>query len=164
MEDLISVVIPVYNEAVGVQNFFDNELIPVLEKLKEKIEIIIIDDGSTDESLEIIRNYKFPRQITIKIVALMKNFGKEIALTARLREAKGDAIIMIDADGQHPAGIIPQMVEKWRKGAKVVVALRGLNTTKHKLGSRFYYALMRRFGDKNTIEGEMDFRSPIVII
>ena len=158
MKKLVPVVIPVYNEAAGIQSFLKDELVPVLEKLKENIEIVIVDDGSTDQSLEIIKGCKFPRQIIVKIVALMKNFGKEIALTAGLKEAEGDAVIMIDADGQHPAEEIPKMVEKWQKGAKIVTALRGSNTTEHKLGSHLYYTLMRKVGDKNIVEGEMDFR------
>lgn len=158
MKKLISVVIPVYNEVAGIQSFLKNELVPALENLKENIEIIIVDDGSTDKSLEVIKSYKFPRQMTVRIVALMKNFGKEIALTAGLKEATGDAVIMIDADGQHPAEEIPKMIEKWQKGAKIVTAIRGSNTTKHKLGSRLYYILMRKVGDKNIVEGEMDFR------
>lgn len=158
MKKLVSVVIPVYNEAAGIQSFLKNELIPTLGNLKDNIEIIIVDDGSTDESLKAIKTYKFPQRITVKIVALMKNFGKELALTAGLREAEGDAIIMIDADGQHPADEIPKMIEKWQKGAKIVTAIRGSNTTKHKLGSQLYYILMHKAGDKNIVEGEMDFR------
>ena len=158
MKQLISVVIPVFNEAAGIRSFLKKELIPTLKNLKENTEIIIVDDGSTDKSLEIVKNYTFPRRITVRIVALMKNFGKELALTAGLREAEGDAVIMIDADGQHPAEEIPRMIEKWHKGAKIVTAIRSSNTTKHKLGSRLYYILMHKAGDKNLIEGEMDFR------
>lgn len=158
MKKMISVVIPVYNEAAGIRSFLKNELIPSLENLEENIEILIVDDGSTDKSLEIIKTSKIPKEISLRIVALMKNFGKEIALTAGLREAKGDAVIMIDADGQHPAKEIPKMIEKWHNGAKIVTAIRGSNTTKHRLGSRLYYAMMRKMGDKNIKEGEMDFR------
>ena len=88
----------------------------------------------------------------------MRNFGKESALTAGIRQAQGDAVIMIDADGQHPANEIPRMVEKWRGGTKVVTAIRGQNTTKHKIASKLYYKFMRAAGNKNIIEGELDFR------
>ena len=93
-----------------------------------------------------------------KLVSFAKNFGKEIALTAGINHATGDAVIMIDADGQHPVEMIPKMVEKWEEGAEIVTAVRDENTTKHRLGSKFYYWLMRRMGNKNIVVGAMDFR------
>ena len=158
MKKLISIVVPIFNEEAGIEKFLLGDLFPILRSLPENAEVILVDDGSTDKSLKKIRNIKSDAKISLKILALMKNFGKEIALTAGLREAEGDAVIMIDADGQHPAEEIPNMIEKWRTGAKIVTAIRKENTTKHKLGSRLYYALMRAAGNKNIVEGEMDFR------
>ena len=158
MQKLVSVVVPVFNEEAGVKNFLEGELRPVLEKLPERTEVIVVDDGSVDNSVEVVKSCRMGERTELRLVALMKNFGKENALTAGLREAKGDAVIMIDADGQHPAPEIERMMEKWRAGAKVVTAVRSKNTTKHKLGSRIYYALMRLAGDKDIVEGEMDFR------
>ena len=158
MKTLISVVVPVYNEAAGIKKFLEEDLIPTLKALPETTEIIIVDDGSSDDSITTIKKFDSEKNPKLKILALMKNFGKEIALTAGLREAEGDAVIMIDADGQHPAEEIPKMIKKWRMGAKIVTAIREENTTKHRLGSRLYYALMRIAGVKNIVEGEMDFR------
>ena len=158
MTKLISVVVPAYNEAAGIQRFIEDELAPVVQELQEEVEIVVVDDGSTDCTLAKVKECTLPEKITLRIVALMKNFGKEIALTAGLREAKGEAVIMIDADGQHPAKEIPKMIEKWQNGAKIVTAVRDANTTKHRLGSWLYYSLMRRVGNKNMVEGEMDFR------
>lgn len=154
----ISVVVPFYNEAAGIQKFLDGELAPALKTLPESAEIILVDDGSSDRSLEAVKASELAKHFSCKILALTRNFGKEIALTAGLREATGDAVIMIDSDGQHPAEEIPHMVEKWRAGAPIVTAVRGDNTTKHRLGSKLYYRLMRLAGNKNIREGETDFR------
>lgn len=156
MKKLISIIVPIYNEAAGLKIFLKKDLIPVLSSLPESVELILVDDGSTDDSLVVIKDLK--TDFSLKVLALMRNFGKEIALTAGLREASGDAVIMIDADGQHPAEKIPDLLEKWRSGAKIVTAIRKENTTKHKLGSKFYYFLMHAAGNKNIVEGEMDFR------
>lgn len=153
---LISVVVPIFNEEMGIEKFLDKELFPVLERLPYQTEIVLVDDGSWDGTLEKIRamNTKIP----MRIVVFSKNFGKEIALTAGIFYAKGDAIVMIDADGQHPAEAIPRLVEKWENGAEVVTALRGQNTTRHRLGSRIYYRLLRMMGMRNFVPGELDFR------
>lgn len=149
-------VVPIFNEEMGIKKFLDKELFPVLERLPYQTEIVLVDDGSWDGTLEKIRamNTKIP----MRIVVFSKNFGKEIALTAGIFYAKGDAIVMIDADGQHPAEAIPRLVEKWENGAEVVTALRGQNTTRHRLGSRIYYRLLRMMGMRNFVPGELDFR------
>jgi len=158
MRKLVSVIVPVYNEQAGINDFLDKELKPALEKLAEETEIILVDDGSRDESLKLIRAWGTEQKQKVRIIALVKNFGKEIALTAGIREARGDAVITLDADGQHPAEEIPRMVEKWHKGARIVTAVRAQNTTSHRLGSWLYYRLMRRLGNQSVHEGETDFR------
>ena len=143
MNRMISVVVPVYNEEAGIEKFLNNELMPVLEKMPEKFEIIIVDDGSIDGTMEKIIKLQKRQKQSIRIVAFVRNFGKEEALTAGIREAKGDAVIMIDADGQHPAAEIPKMVAKWQQGAKIVTAVRGHNTTKHRIASKLYYMMIK---------------------
>ena len=93
-----------------------------------------------------------------KVVSLTKNFGKEIALSAGIKEASGEALILIDGDGQHPVEMIPKMLSEWENGAEIVTAVRDENTTRHKLGSKVYYAVMRKFGDRDIVVGAMDFR------
>lgn len=158
MKQLISVVVPVFNEEKGIKDFLDSELLPVLSTIEEKAEIIIVNDGSRDNSIREIQRAEINKRLSVRIVSFTRNFGKEIALTAGLHASKGNAVIMIDSDGQHPASEIPRMLEKWHRGAKIVTALRGQNTTKHRLGSKGYYVLMRLAGNKNIKEGEMDFR------
>ena len=148
-----------YDEEVGIEDFLMKQLIPVLDKVKYDTELVLVDDGSVDRTVEKVAE-KLHKKIKnkIKIVALVRNFGKEIALTAGIQHAGGDAVIMIDADGQHPVEMIPTMIRKWEGGAYIVTAVRNENTTKHKLGSRIYYIMMKMFGNKNTVVGAMDFR------
>lgn len=155
---LISVVVPMYNEGMAVRRFLDEKLLPVLLKLDYRTEVVVVDDGSTDRTLEAVRGSELMKKVSTRIIAFSRNFGKEIALSAGIREGKGDAVVMIDADGQHPAEAIAEMVRKWEEGAKVVTAVRKRNATKHKLGSRLFYFLMRRLGNREMVEGAMDFR------
>lgn len=155
-KQLISVVVPIFNEELGVVKFLKDELLPELERLPYKIEVVLVDDGSQDKTLESIRAIDY--KMKTKIVVFSKNFGKEVALAAGIFYAEGDAIIMIDADGQHPVKAIPQLIKKWEDGADVVTALRGQNTTRHKIGSRIYYRILRMMGIKNIVPGELDFR------
>lgn len=155
---LISVVVPIYNEEAGILDFLDEQLAPVLAILKYETEIILVNDGSKDKTLEKIDKSKMRKQKNLKLITFVRNFGKEVALSAGIQHAQGDAVIMIDADGQHPVEMIPKMLEKWEDGAEIVTAVRDENTTKHKLGSKIYYVTMRMFGNRQIVVGAMDFR------
>lgn len=159
MGRLISVVVPVYDEEGGILDFLDGQLLSVLSKLKYDAEVIIIDDGSKDKTLAKIKSSKILNSGTlVNVIALTKNFGKEVALTVGLEAANGGAVIMIDADGQHPAEEIPKLIEKWEDGALIVTAVNSGNTTKHRVRSKIYYKIMRAMGNKNVMPGAMDFR------
>lgn len=148
-----------YNEEEGIVEFLSKHLLPVLMRLEYDTEVVLVDDGSRDKTVEkIVEKYDGGLGKRMKIIALVRNFGKEIALTAGLNNATGNAVIMIDADGQHPVEMIPEMVKKWEDGAQIVTAVRDENTTKHKLGSRVYYAMMKMCGNKNIVVGAMDYR------
>ena len=157
---LISVVVPVFNEEEGILKFLEKELVPVLAGLSYDTEIVLVDDGSRDKTVEKIREVEnvIKNKMPIKMVAFSRNFGKEAALSAGLWYAGGDAVVMIDADGQHPASAIVEMIKKWEDGAKIVTAVRGQNTTHHKLGSRIYYRMLKMMGVRNIVPGELDFR------
>lgn len=157
-KNLISVVVPVFNEEKAVGKFLDEQLMSTLDEINENFEIVVVDDGSKDNSVEIIKGAKLNEKYPVRIVSFVRNFGKESALSAGIKYAKGDAIIMIDADGQHPVSAIPLMIEKWKNGAKVVTAMRGHNTTKHKMASRMYYGMMKMLGNKNIVVGALDYR------
>ena len=119
---LVSVVVPCYNEQENLDDFF-HRLIPVLEGVGLTWEIVCVNDGSRDDTLAALTAWhgKEPR---IKVLGLSRNFGKECALSAGLSEARGDAVVPMDADLQHPPEVIPDMVAKWREGFDVVYAVR----------------------------------------
>lgn len=158
MGKLISIVVPMYNEADGILDFLDGQLLPVLSGLEYEKEVILIDDGSEDKTIEKIKSSKIFNEFLVNVVVLTRNFGKEIALTVGLEAANGDAVIMIDADGQHPAEEISRMVSLWENGADVVTAVNSGNTTKHKIRSGIYYKIMRMMGARDVMPGAMDFR------
>lgn len=117
-----SLVVPVYNEAPNVGPFYER-VARVMQGLGEPYEIIFVNDGSQDDTLERILALagEDPR---VKVIDLSRNFGKEIALTAGIDYATGEAVIPIDADLQDPPELIPELVAKWREGYDVVYATR----------------------------------------
>src|SRR4051812_10587317 len=122
---LLSVVIPIFNEAEGIEHFF-TALYRIVEDNAWNYEIIAVDDGSTDETPNLLRK-SAAKDSRLKVLTLSRNFGKEQATTAGLNIAGGDAVVIIDADGQHPVELLPQFVAQWQKGAHVVVGVRTSN-------------------------------------
>jgi polyisoprenyl-phosphate glycosyltransferase len=136
----LSVVVPIYNEESGIDHLFAR-LIPTLERLGMSYEVICVNDGSTDASLERLLEAR-QRLRTVKVVNLSRNFGKDVALSAGFDFARGAAVIPIDADLQDPPELIEQMVAKWREGYDVVYGTRGErsgeNWLKRATARRFY--------------------------
>lgn len=118
----LSIVVPLYNEQDNIEHLF-NRLFAVLNPLGLSYEIVCINDGSRDKTLEQLIAYH-QRYDVIKVINLSRNFGKEIALTAGIDYASGDAVIPIDADLQDPPELIGKLVEKWQEGYDVVYATR----------------------------------------
>jgi glycosyltransferase involved in cell wall biosynthesis len=118
----ISVVIPLYNEEENIDILF-KRVISALESLKLTYEIICINDGSKDKTLDILIDY-YLNNSDIKVINLSRNFGKDIALTAGIDYASGNAVIPIDADLQDPPELIGEMVLKWQEGYDIVYATR----------------------------------------
>ena len=156
---ILSIVSPVYNEAENLGEFY-SRVINATDNLNLEIEIIYINDGSQDSTIDIITKQ---RQIDnrITIIDLSRNFGKEIALTAGLDYSSGEAVIVIDADLQDPPELIPKLVEKWREGYDVVNAKRikrkGESLLK-KVMSYIYYRLLFYLSDINVPKDTGDFR------
>lgn len=126
-QPFITVVVPAHNEEAGIEVTV-RELRRVLDSCDVKSEIIVVDDGSTDGTFDCLSRLctKFGNLRGIK---LSKNFGKEYALLAGLHAAKGDAVITIDADLQHPPSLMPDMIDKWQAGVKVVHAVKRHRTS-----------------------------------
>ena len=158
-KQLLSIVSPAYNEAENLGEFY-SRVINATDNLNLEIEIIYINDGSQDSTIDIITKQ---RQIDnrITIIDLSRNFGKEIALTAGLDYSSGDAVIVIDADLQDPPELTPKLVEKWREGYDVVNAKRikrkGESLLK-KVMSYIYYRLLFYLSDINVPRDTGDFR------
>ncbi|MFZ5622630.1 MAG: glycosyltransferase family 2 protein [Pseudomonadota bacterium] len=156
---LMSVVVPVFNEAEVLPEF-NRRLTDVLGALPLDTEIIYVNDGSTDATKDVLEKL---RQTSgcIGIVDLSRNFGKEVALTAGIDMARGDAVVVIDADLQDPPELIPELVRRWQEGFDVVYATR---TKRHgetyikRITAHAFYRFMQSIGQVKIPEDTGDFR------
>jgi dolichol-phosphate mannosyltransferase len=158
----ISVIVPVYNESSGLDLFYRTLISLFEDRDCYAWEILLVDDGSSDDSWsEITRLSSIDPRISG--IALSRNFGKELALTAGVEYicSSADAVIFIDADLQHPPQVIPQFISAWEDGAEVVVGIRkeveDYSFIK-KMGSRLFYVLMTRYSEINIPPNSTDFR------
>ena len=139
---------------------FHRRLSAVLAGLNMETEIVYINDGSTDNTLKIIHQL-YDTDPRVAIVDLSRNFGKEIALSAGLHKAQGDAVIVIDADLQDPPEVIPQLIEQWQQGYDVVYAKRRRRTGESlikKGTAHLFYRIMQRVSRIKLPEDTGDFR------
>lgn len=156
---LLSVVVPAYNES-KVLATFHQRLAAVLDGLAMDAEILFVDDGSRDDTLAVMRRLR-ERDGRVGIIALSRNFGKEAALTAGLDHARGDAVVVIDADLQDPPELIPQLIEHWRAGFDVVYARRASRdgeTLLKKATAHAFYRVIQKVSRVRIPEDTGDFR------
>jgi glycosyltransferase involved in cell wall biosynthesis len=155
----VSIVIPVFNEAESLPLLFDH-LKPVLHALPYTFEILFVDDGSTDQTYELItENQRHDRRI--KALSFSRNFGHQVALTAGLQYATGDAVITMDGDLQHPPSLIPSLIEKWREGFQIVFTTREATADEpllKKITSHLFYRIINAFSDTPVQPFGADFR------
>ncbi len=155
----ISVIVPAFNEAAGLPVFF-KDLFAVLHNCCTSFEVWVVDDGSRDATWECVRaeTTRYPQ---LRALRFTRNFGKEAAILAGLRQARGKAVLIMDADGQHPPALVPEMLAPWREGKAQIVAARKSNRTSDSMRARvcayFFNALMRALTGLN-LEGASDFR------
>jgi dolichol-phosphate mannosyltransferase len=158
--NLISIVIPSFNEEGNIEVLY-SQLKDVLLLLSiTNFEIIYVNDGSSDDSLEKIKTLSITDE-RVKFISFSRNFGHQNALKAGLDYAQGDAVISMDADLQHPPALIPEMIRLWQDGNQVVYSIRKdgkeLSFLK-KTTSKFFYKLINYLSDTKLEEGTADFR------
>lgn len=157
---LLSVIVPVYNEANGIVAFHERleaalDMCPI-----GRTEIIYINDGSKDRSLELLKKIADAAP-GAQIIDFSRNFGKEAAMTAGISQSRGDAVVIIDADLQDPPGLIPDMVRQWQEGYDIVNMRRRSRageTFIKKKTAQMFYALMGLIGPVKMPENVGDFR------
>lgn len=139
----ISCVIPAYNEARNLPSVLP-EVLATLQRLSPQVELIVVDDGSRDDTTQVMQTLcaAHPELVYLK---LSRNFGKEPALTAGIEAARGDVVVLMDGDGQHPVSLVPEMLDKWRQGSDVVYAIRRTRSDQSSLQIRltaWFYKLV----------------------
>lgn len=155
----LSVVVPMRNEAANIDPFV-RRLLPALGRLGVEFEVLCVDDGSTDATWAGLLAWR-AREPAIRLVALSRNFGKEVALTAGMDAARGDAVVLIDADLQHPPELIEAFVAKWRAGYDMVYAQRRTRKEEgwlRRATARLFYWAFERLADVEIPDGAGDFR------
>jgi glycosyltransferase involved in cell wall biosynthesis len=153
----LSVVVPAYNEE-DVLPEFHKRLTDILATLPFSCEILYVNDGSSDTTLDVMKGFRDPR---VAVIDLSRNFGKEIALTAGLDHARGEAIVVIDADLQDPPELIPELVARWRDGYDVVYARRTARDGESflkKSSAKLFYRFIQGVSRVRIPEDTGDFR------
>ena len=154
-----SIIIPVYNESEVIRETY-NRLLTVMNQTKQSYELIFVNDGSTDTTAAIIREF-IAKDKNVKLIDLSRNFGHQIAISAGMDSASGDAIVIIDADLQDPPEVILQMIEKWKEGYEVVYGKRikrkGESFFKN-ITAKLYYRLLKQMTSVDIPVDTGDFR------
>lgn len=154
-----SVIIPMYNEEAVIQETY-RQLKKVMNSAGDSYELIFINDGSKDRSVEIIKDYCGWDQ-TVKLIDFSRNFGHQIAISAGMDYASGEAVIIIDADLQDPPSLILDMITKWKEGYEVVYAKRvkrNGETLFKKWSAAMFYRILRASTDISIPVDTGDFR------
>jgi len=158
---LISIIVPVYNEEQSLPELHER-LDKVFDKLKENynFELIFVNDGSRDKSMQIINSICNNNNYA-KFIDFSRNFGKEIATSAGLHHARGDAVVILDADLQHPPELIPQFLEKWTSDKQMIIGIRKKRLDKclfKKTCSKLFYLIMNLISETGITANTTDFR------
>jgi len=156
----ISLVVPCYNEETVIPLFYD-EAVKICAQINEQFEIIFVDDGSRDNTLSILHRLA-NQDKRVHYISFSRNFGKEAAMLAGLQAAQGEYVVTLDADGQDPLSLIPQMLESVVSGEYDCAATRRVNRIGEPPVRSFFarclYALMKKITDIEIISGARDFR------
>jgi dolichol-phosphate mannosyltransferase len=158
---LLSVVIPLFNEEANIAALF-SRLVPIIEHLDgiDDYEIVAVDDGSRDQTLDALRA-QLENNPRLTIISLSRNFGHQIAATAGLDAARGDAVVLMDGDLQDPPELISEFISKWREGYDVVYATRRIRRGESRfklITAQFFYRLNKRLTNVSIPVDTGDFR------
>ncbi|MGJ7609303.1 MULTISPECIES: glycosyltransferase family 2 protein [unclassified Variovorax] len=154
----LSCVVPCFNEALNLRQLLP-QLQAMLRATQLRWEIIVVDDGSTDDTESVAREWC--AMSGFRCISLSRNFGKEAAITAGLAAASGDAVVLLDGDMQHSPALVRAMVDHWLAGAEVVYAVRDDRSGEgrlKKLGTRLFYKLLNASDRFDVPENAGDFR------
>ncbi|MBQ6223092.1 MAG: glycosyltransferase family 2 protein, partial [Solobacterium sp.] len=158
---LLSVVVPCYNEQESLQLFYD-AAVKVFDTLDMDYEIILVNDGSRDRTLEIMLELYHAHPGIVKVINFSRNFGKEGALLAGLEKAKGDYVTVMDADLQDPPEYVPKMFELMEKNNDDIVGSRRVSREGEppirSFFARNFYKIINHFSDVQIVDGARDFR------
>lgn len=157
---LITILVPAYNEEASLPRLYE-ALCEVINSIdKYEFEMLFVNDGSRDRTIDVIKELR-AKDSRVSYVDLSRNFGKENAMLAGFDYAKGDAVIIMDADLQHPPHIIPQFIEKWEEGYDDVYAARktrGKESWLRKKLTMTYYNILKRSSRVDVLPNVGDFR------
>jgi dolichol-phosphate mannosyltransferase len=156
---VFSVVVPIHNEEASLEAL-SKRLAAVMGQMEDPFEVIMVDDGSTDDSYAAMAEISRldPR---FRAVGLSRNFGHQVALTAGLELASGEAVITMDADLQHPPEVVPELIARWREGFDVVYGVmrsRASESRFKRTSSNTFYRMLGRLADVPMEPNAGDFR------
>jgi glycosyltransferase involved in cell wall biosynthesis len=156
--DFVTVVVPCFNESKCLPVLVQRVEAALTRVRNLEYELLIVDDGSKDNTTAVLQGEQ-SRNSRIGILQFVRNFGHQAALSAGLEHAKGDAVIVMDADLQHPPELLPEMIARWREGSDIVQTIRraqpGLGKS---VSSRLFYWLLNRVAEIEVVDGAADFR------
>lgn len=155
----LSIVVPMCNEEESLGRFFE-AVVPIVRNVSEAYEIICVNDGSSDRTLELLIEAR-QANAAIKIVDLSRRFGKEAALRAGVDHATGSAVVPMDADLQDPPDLLPELVAKWREGYNMVVGVRtdrSSDSVAKRLTASWFYRIIGRVGGMSYQMNAGDYR------
>lgn len=138
----LSCVVPAHNEAANLESFL-RALVQTVQALTPDFEIVVVNDGSRDATHDVAM--RLVQELPVRYLALSRNFGKEAALSAGIDHAQGNAVLLIDADFQHPLEMLPEMCALWQSGYDMVygvIADRGAESGAKRMGTGLFYRLM----------------------
>ena len=156
---IVSIVVPFLNEEQNLPVLYQR-IIAVFERLPEECRLIFVDDGSTDGSVDWVRQ-TIATDARVGLIELSRDFGHQIAITAGMDHADGDAVVIIDADLQDPPEVIPELLAKWREGYEVVYAVRDSRAGEHwfkRATAHAFYKLFRAMVPVDVPVDAGDFR------